>query len=87
MLTWLSEYGPPIIERLENEAPGADLSRWDLYHLMAICPIETQVLQRASPFCALFNEDEWASFEYTGDLEKFYKTGYALYLIKDIYSS
>jgi hypothetical protein len=76
MLTWLGVFAPPIIARLEREAPGADLTLWDVYHLMAVCPIESQYLRRASQWCGVFDEHEWASFEYTGDLEKFYKTGF-----------
>jgi hypothetical protein len=61
---------------LNKWAPGANVEESDIFHLMSICPIETQLRQEPSPFCGLFTKDEWASYEYYGDLEKFYRTGY-----------
>lgn len=31
-----------------------------------------------SPFCNLFTKDEWRAFEFHGDVEKYYKTGWDL---------
>jgi hypothetical protein len=75
---WRAVFGPPIAKRLNKWAPGADMSEADVWNLMSICPIETQLWQEASELCALFTRDEWASYEYYGDLEKFYRTGYVM---------
>lgn len=34
-----------------------------------------------SPFCDLFTEEEWLAFEFRGDVEKYYKTGYVFLLV------
>ncbi|OCH87938.1 acid phosphatase [Obba rivulosa] len=73
---WLGVFAPAVAERLNKAAPGADLGAEDVFNLLAMCPFETLARQRASPFCALFNEDDFRAFEYHGDLEKYYKTGY-----------
>jgi hypothetical protein len=73
---WRTVFGPRIAKRLNKWAPGADLDESHIWHLMSICPIETQLLQKPSPFCGIFTKDEWLNFEYYGDLEKFYDTGF-----------
>jgi hypothetical protein len=67
---WLHVYARPIAKRLNAWAPGAKLNADDVWNLMSVCPIETQLRQAPSPFCALFTKDEWAQFEYQGDVEK-----------------
>ncbi len=44
---------------------------------MSLCPFETLAYGRKSPWCVLFESMPGAfeAFEYTGDLDKFYKTG------------
>jgi hypothetical protein len=74
---WRDVYGPRIARRLNKWAPGADIGAHDIWHLMSICPIESQLRDAPSPFCALFTPAEWASYEYYGDVEKFYRTGCA----------
>ncbi|KAI0789298.1 acid phosphatase [Abortiporus biennis] len=76
MATWLSVFAPPIVRRLENVAPGSNVTEHDIFNLLAMCPFETIAKQRASEFCGLFTYDEFKQFEYHGDVEKFYKTGY-----------
>ncbi|TBU26108.1 acid phosphatase [Dichomitus squalens] len=73
---WLSVFAPPLVERLNKAAPGADLNATLLFHLMAMCPFESIAKETGSPFCELFDEEDWAKFEYHGDIEKYYKTGY-----------
>ncbi|KZT12295.1 phosphoglycerate mutase-like protein [Laetiporus sulphureus 93-53] len=86
MNTWLKQFAPPIAKRLNTAAPGANLTDEDVFGLMALCPFESIAMAHAdaeskkktkarSKFCALFNDDEWAAFEYHGDVEKYYKTG------------
>ncbi|KZS87509.1 phosphoglycerate mutase-like protein [Sistotremastrum niveocremeum HHB9708] len=73
---WLSTYSPPILERLNRRAPGADLEAEDVYNLMSMCAFHTVWIQRMSPFCGIFEDEEWELYEYGGDIDKFYKTGY-----------
>ncbi|KAI0629941.1 acid phosphatase [Trametes polyzona] len=73
---WLSHFAPPIAKRLLKGAPGANLSNMDIFNLLAMCPFETVAEETMSPFCSMFTEDDFRAFEYHGDLEKYYKTGY-----------
>jgi len=73
---WLGVFAPPVAARLRKAAPGARVGDKDVFNLLAMCPFETLAAERASPFCALFTEDEFRAFEYHGDVEKYYKTGY-----------
>lgn len=72
---WLSVYGPSITARLNEKAPGANLTDDDIYSLMSMCAFHTLVSESQSPFCGLFEEEEWAAYEYWGDLDKFYGNG------------
>ncbi|KAI0693629.1 acid phosphatase [Cerioporus squamosus] len=73
---WLSIFGPPIAARLNKAAPGARLNATHVFHLLAMCPFESVAKGTMSPFCSMFSEDDFRAFEYYGDLEKYYKTGY-----------
>lgn len=66
-----------IAARLNSGAPGANLTAQDAYAIMHLCPFETVAREAVSPFCSLFSEDDFEIYEYAGDLEKFYNTGYA----------
>jgi hypothetical protein len=72
---WIGQFGPSIVERLNKEVPGAGVKASNIYSLMSVCAIETQVLEKKSPWCDVFSEDNWIAFEYAADVEKFYKTG------------
>ena len=74
---WLSVFGPKITARLNDNAPGANLTDEHTYSIMSMCAFHTLVLERQSPFCDLFEEKEWAAYEYYGDLDKFYGNGLA----------
>ncbi|KDR84436.1 hypothetical protein GALMADRAFT_54583 [Galerina marginata CBS 339.88] len=74
--TWTSIYGAPIAARLNSEALGATLLAADISNLIPLCAFETVAKETPSPFCALFSPAEFAQFEYFGDLDKFYGTGY-----------
>ena len=69
-----------IADRLNSAAPGANLDPQDAYALMHLCPFETLAKERPSPFCPLFSKEDFAIYEYAGDLEKFYNTGYTSHL-------
>jgi len=74
----LAVYGPPITARLNSGAPGANLSDADTFNLISLCPFESVAKESASQFCTLFEQEPNAfpGFEYSGDLDKFYGTGY-----------
>ncbi|THH17127.1 hypothetical protein EW146_g3643 [Bondarzewia mesenterica] len=73
---WLAVYAPPITNRLNDGAPGANLTDADTYNLMSLCPFHTLFTESPSPFCDLFTDDDFDGFGYSGDLNKFYTTGY-----------
>ena len=66
-----------IATRLNSGAPGANLTAQDAYAIMHLCPFDTVAKEAISPFCDLFSEEDFQVYEYAGDLEKFYNTGYA----------
>ncbi|KAJ7153117.1 acid phosphatase [Mycena crocata] len=84
--TWLAAFAPNITARLNRWAPGANISDAETYSLLSMCPFHTAasfVPGRSSssklalsPFCGLFTGAEFAAFEYSMDLDKFYGTGY-----------
>ncbi|KAE9399215.1 phytase [Gymnopus androsaceus JB14] len=74
--TWIDIYVPPIAERINTFAPGANLSANEVYYLMALCPFHSVATEDISDWCGLFSEKEWTEFEYEMDLDKYYGTGY-----------
>ncbi|KAJ7618166.1 acid phosphatase [Mycena polygramma] len=84
--TWLAVFAPNITARLNSWAPGANLTDAETYALISMCPFHTvgsfvpggQL--KLSPFCALFTDAEFAAFEYSMDLDKYYGTGYGAFL-------
>ena len=74
---WLDVFAPEIADRLNKYAPGAHLKHRDIANLMSLCPFETVAYERNSPWCGLFTEEEWASYEYYGDLDDYYGNGCA----------
>jgi hypothetical protein len=66
----------PIADRLNSAAPGANLDPQDVHAIMHLCPFETVAKEKTSPFCSLFSEQDFKIYEYAGDLEKFYNTGW-----------
>ncbi|KAK7045116.1 acid phosphatase [Favolaschia claudopus] len=86
--TWLAVFAPPITARLNRWAPTANLTDAETFSLLSMCPFHTLASAstafvsgtppqlQLSPFCALFSVEEFAAFEYSMDLDKFYGTGY-----------
>jgi len=72
---WTSIFGAPIAERLNAQAPGANLVASDISALIPLCAFETIAKLELSPFCYLFTKEEFAEYEYYGDLDKYYGTG------------
>ncbi|KAJ7686909.1 histidine phosphatase superfamily [Mycena rosella] len=84
---WLAVFAPPITARLNRWAPGANVTDAETYSLISMCPFHTVALYTIgqhilplSPFCALFSADDFAAFEYSMDLDKYYGTGYGAHL-------
>ncbi|KAM5541217.1 hypothetical protein V8D89_005146 [Ganoderma adspersum] len=78
MDTWLSVFAPRLLKRFNKAAPGVKLDTSMVFDLMAMCPFESvaKLWERGgSPFCALFDEEDFRDFEYHGDVEKYYKDG------------
>lgn len=73
--TWIDIYIPPIVERINTAAPGANLSSDEVYYLMALCAFHSVATESMSDWCSLFDEKEWKAFEYEMDLDKYYGTG------------
>jgi hypothetical protein len=73
---WLSTYATPTTARLNEGAPGANLTNVDTFNLISLCPFETLAKETRSPFCDLFSKAEFHGFEYSGDLDKYYGTGF-----------
>ncbi|EUC54745.1 histidine acid phosphatase, partial [Rhizoctonia solani AG-3 Rhs1AP] len=66
-----------IKKRLNKDLPGANLTESDAAHLMSLCGFDTAAKGGiASPWCGAFKDDEWQSYEYYNDLEKYYSDSY-----------
>lgn len=78
---WTNVFAPAIAERINSEAPGANLNNEDIVNLMSLCPFDTVAYERPSRWCYLFTLDEWASYSYVVDLGFYYYTGYVLIII------
>jgi hypothetical protein len=76
---WLKVYAGSIKKRLNAAAPGAHLSEKDTHSLMSLCAFHSQVLMAPSPFCSLFNAEEFTEYAYHADLAKFYANGLAFF--------
>lgn len=76
-LTWTKIFAPPITARLNANLPGANLTDNDTASLMDFCPFETVASPNGaiSPFCHLFTDDEWISYAFQQDLDKFFNDG------------
>ncbi|KAF9077976.1 phytase [Rhodocollybia butyracea] len=74
--TWINIYAKPIADRLNEAAPGANLTSIEVYYLMALCAFHSVAKATASDWCGVFDEEAWKGFEYAMDLDKYYGTGY-----------
>ncbi|KAJ7581514.1 acid phosphatase [Mycena floridula] len=79
---WLARYAPAVAARLNKKA-GVNLNFTDIdvYNLISMCPFHTvaateTLVTSLSPFCSLFDAEDFRDFEYSGDLDKYYGTGY-----------
>jgi len=79
---WTSIFGGLVADRLNLQAPGANLTSADISNLIPLCAFETLATEVPSPFCSLFSAQEFAHFEYFSDLDKYYGTGCVFVLWK-----
>lgn len=72
--TWQAIFVPPIMARLNQNLPGANLSPMQTIYMMDLCPFNTVASSTGaiSPFCALFSLDEWHQYDYYQSLGKYY---------------
>lgn len=77
---WLAIYAPTITARINDGAPGANVSNDDTYSLLSMCPFDSVAKEKRSPFCDMFDAADFEGFEYSGDLDKYYGTGFAFIL-------
>jgi hypothetical protein len=75
---WVEIFVPPIQARLNAALPGANLSAQQTIYMMDLCPFNTVADPQGeiSPFCALFSEAEWHSYNYYESLGKYYGYSY-----------
>ncbi|KAI0312379.1 acid phosphatase [Amylostereum chailletii] len=73
---WIAVFAPNITARLNADAPGANLTDDDVVNIMNMCPFHAIVTEAPSPFCDLFAHEEFKSYEYYNDVDKYYGTGY-----------
>ncbi|KAK2051030.1 histidine acid phosphatase [Colletotrichum caudatum] len=70
---WRDIFTPPIIDRLNRNLPGIDLTADDILTIMHLCPFNTVVHGTMSQFCDLFTLEEFKDLEYYETLEKYYR--------------
>ncbi|KAI1776878.1 phosphoglycerate mutase-like protein [Hypoxylon cercidicola] len=74
---WVNRFVPPIMERLNKNLPGANLSDQETIHMMDLCPFNTVANDKGkiSEFCYLFTVGEWHDYDYYQSLGKWYGYG------------
>lgn len=83
---WLDIFGPPLASRLSaashaaslnaSSSSPANLTTNEVQALISLCAFDSVATSHASPWCSLFTQAEYDAYEYYGDLNKYYKTGY-----------
>ncbi|WVQ85972.1 hypothetical protein IAT38_008140 [Cryptococcus sp. DSM 104549] len=69
-------FQPLVVERLSPLMEGFNLTVSDVAALMNACPFDSFKLQKPSPICSLFTEEEWKGYNYAYDLTQFDNAGY-----------
>lgn len=74
---WMAKFVPTISDRLTKKLSGSKLDAQSVVYLMDLCPFDTitDPSAKLSPFCQIFNQDEWLSYDYYQSLEKWYVYG------------
>lgn len=69
-----STYEPAIVERLAKQNPALPFTEDEIFSMQLMCGFETLV-KGNSPWCNVFTEQEWGSFEYARDVIHYYRAG------------
>ncbi|KAF8328232.1 acid phosphatase [Cantharellus anzutake] len=73
---FLASFAPDILHRLQEMAPTAELGGEDVINLFQMCAFDSVASMKYSPFCRIFEPEEFDQFEYYEDVSKYYYTGY-----------
>ncbi|OLL24104.1 Acid phosphatase PHO1 [Neolecta irregularis DAH-3] len=72
--TFTATYLPNIADRFNKQNPNLNLLPQDIYTMQEMCGYEINALGE-SPLCSVFEEEDWANFQYSRDLFFFYSCG------------
>lgn len=74
---WTDVFARNITARLNANLPGVNLSTAETIYMMDLCPFNTiaDAEGKISPFCGLFTQDEWRSYDYYQSIGKYYGIG------------
>lgn len=73
---FLDVYAPPVSARLSLYTPDAyNFSSKDVLAMQSICGYESAILGKRSPFCPIFTDAEWMSYEYAWDMKYAHMVG------------
>lgn len=75
---WMKIFVPPVQMRLNSHLAGANLSLEETIDMMELCPFNTVATLNGSisPFCRLFERDDWYNYNYYATLGKYYGYSY-----------
>jgi hypothetical protein len=72
---WLAVSSQSTRARIAAAAPGVNLTDTDINALESLCSFDTLTSEKKSPWCGIFEREDFEAFEYYGDLNKYYGTG------------
>lgn len=75
LVNWTLTYAPAIVQRLQPQLQGLNLTFRDVYAMLDLCAYETVALGD-SDFCALFTEQDFLNYNYGMDLAFHYSYGF-----------
>jgi len=75
---WMRAFIPPVQMRLNTNLAGANLSLEETIDMMELCPFNTVATLHGSisPFCMLFEPDDWHNYNYYATIGKYYGYSY-----------
>lgn len=72
---YIRHYTPAVIRRIGLLFPFA-LSANDIIGMQQLCGYESAINGKVSPFCPVFTDDEWMSYEYAWDMKYSFMVGH-----------
>ncbi|KAL8977772.1 MAG: hypothetical protein Q9205_006494 [Flavoplaca limonia] len=69
-----STYLPAISARFQTQNPGIKFTDGEIYSMQEMCGFEILV-RGSSPWCNVFNHNDWLNFEYARDVIHYYRAG------------